>query len=231
MRKRQGLGSNLRQQCLASLSVKMPVAQATRSIPKRRKKIPTTHHQNNDAGECLYCKSRKFHMHAFYFVYSLVQWNWFSDVTGCTWVTCIQWRQRTNFTAPSCIWYTSASVRKLNAYEKFKASQRIHSWVSGCTKIACIRKVGDSQNTKKLVRTQYSGFTVFAWLCMWRSSRCTETNSVRKFANASIHNFLCRKVSPNRSSCRILKLEVTAIRDSTVRSGLKEHFAEKHYWG
>ena len=32
--------------------------------------------------------------------YSLVQWNWFSDVTGCTWVTCIQWRQRTNFTAP-----------------------------------------------------------------------------------------------------------------------------------
>ena len=36
-------------------------------------------------------------------VYSLVQWNWFSVVTGCTWVTCIQWRQRTNFTAPGCI--------------------------------------------------------------------------------------------------------------------------------
>ena len=35
-------------------------------------------------------------------MYSLVQWNWFSDVTGCTWVTCIQWRQRTNFTAPGC---------------------------------------------------------------------------------------------------------------------------------
>ena len=31
-------------------------------------------------------------------VYSLVQWNWFSMVTGCTWVTCIQWRQRANFT-------------------------------------------------------------------------------------------------------------------------------------
>ena len=23
------------------------------------------------------------------FAYSLVQWNWFSDVTGCTWVICI----------------------------------------------------------------------------------------------------------------------------------------------
>ena len=29
-------------------------------------------------------------------VYSLVQWNWFSDVTGCTWISYIQWRQRTN---------------------------------------------------------------------------------------------------------------------------------------
>ena len=36
-------------------------------------------------------------------MYSLVQWNWFSDVTGCTWVTCIQWCQRTNFIAPGCI--------------------------------------------------------------------------------------------------------------------------------
>ena len=36
------------------------------------------------------------------FMYSLVQWNWFSDVAGCTWLTCIQWHQRTNFTAPFC---------------------------------------------------------------------------------------------------------------------------------
>ena len=35
-------------------------------------------------------------------MYSLVQWNWFSDVTGCTWISSIQWRQRTNFTAPGC---------------------------------------------------------------------------------------------------------------------------------
>ena len=34
--------------------------------------------------------------------YSLVQWNWFSNATGCTRISCIQWRQRTNFTAPGC---------------------------------------------------------------------------------------------------------------------------------
>ena len=34
--------------------------------------------------------------------YSLVQWNWFSGVTGSTWITCIQWGQRANFTAPGC---------------------------------------------------------------------------------------------------------------------------------
>ena len=34
--------------------------------------------------------------------YRMVQWDWFSEVTGCTWVTCIQWRQRTNFTAIGC---------------------------------------------------------------------------------------------------------------------------------
>ena len=31
-----------------------------------------------------------------------MQWNWFSDVTAAAAVTCIQWRQRTNFTAPDC---------------------------------------------------------------------------------------------------------------------------------
>ena len=34
--------------------------------------------------------------------YSLVQWNWICDVTGCTRVTRIQWCQSTNFTAPGC---------------------------------------------------------------------------------------------------------------------------------
>ena len=29
-------------------------------------------------------------------VYGLVQWNWFSDVTGWMKLKCIQWRQRTN---------------------------------------------------------------------------------------------------------------------------------------
>ena len=36
--------------------------------------------------------------------YSLVQWNWFSDVTACTWLTCNKWRQRAIFTAPGCTW-------------------------------------------------------------------------------------------------------------------------------
>ena len=35
-------------------------------------------------------------------LYSLVQWNCFSTVIGCTWVTCFHWRQRSNFTAPGC---------------------------------------------------------------------------------------------------------------------------------
>ena len=33
-----------------------------------------------------------------------MQWNWLSDITGHTWLTCIQWCQRTNFTAPGCIY-------------------------------------------------------------------------------------------------------------------------------
>ena len=34
--------------------------------------------------------------------YSLVLNNWFSDIIACTVVACIQWRQRTNMTAPGC---------------------------------------------------------------------------------------------------------------------------------
>ena len=46
------------------------------------------------------------------YMYGLVQWNCFSEVTGYTWVTCIQWRQRTNgFTAPDCTsWYMLAWI-------------------------------------------------------------------------------------------------------------------------
>ena len=35
--------------------------------------------------------------------YSLVPWNWSSDVTGCMKFRSILWRQRTNFTAAGCI--------------------------------------------------------------------------------------------------------------------------------
>ena len=40
----------------------------------------------------------------FWSQYSLVQWNWFSDVNECMKFRCIQWRQRTNFAAPGCTW-------------------------------------------------------------------------------------------------------------------------------
>ena len=35
--------------------------------------------------------------------YRMGQWNWLSDVTGCTWATCIHWRQRVSFMAPGCM--------------------------------------------------------------------------------------------------------------------------------
>ena len=38
-----------------------------------------------------------------FFSYSLVQWNWFSGVTACTWTSCVQWRQTANFIAPGCM--------------------------------------------------------------------------------------------------------------------------------
>ena len=34
--------------------------------------------------------------------YSLGQWNYDADVTGCTSLTCIQWHERPNFPVPSC---------------------------------------------------------------------------------------------------------------------------------
>ena len=36
------------------------------------------------------------HTHTHTRTHSLVQWNWFSDITGCMAFRCIQWRQRTN---------------------------------------------------------------------------------------------------------------------------------------
>ena len=35
-------------------------------------------------------------------IYSVVQWNWFSVVTGCTWVACISDVREPIFTAPGC---------------------------------------------------------------------------------------------------------------------------------
>ena len=47
-------------------------------------------------------------------VYSLVHWNWFSDVTRCTWVIHIQWRQGTDFTAPG--WIRSLNLKRRSKF-------------------------------------------------------------------------------------------------------------------
>ena len=43
---------------------------------------------------------------------SLVQWNWFSDVTGCMQQLQLQWRRWANFTAPGCTCHLCALSRK-----------------------------------------------------------------------------------------------------------------------
>ena len=50
-------------------------------------------------------------------LYSLVQWNWFSDVTGCMKLRCIHWRQRTDYTAPGCVEFR----RFLHVWEQIRS--------------------------------------------------------------------------------------------------------------
>ena len=38
-----------------------------------------------------------------------MQWNCFSNITGCGWVACIRWRQRTNFIAQGCLHVDAAN--------------------------------------------------------------------------------------------------------------------------
>ena len=45
---------------------------------------------------CRACHSSGTSFHCDTHTHSLVQWNWFSDITGCMAFRCIQWRQRTN---------------------------------------------------------------------------------------------------------------------------------------
>ena len=49
--------------------------------------------------------------------YSLVQWIWFSVVTGCTWVTCMQRRQRTNFIAPGSTRQTGVHALRVSGHD------------------------------------------------------------------------------------------------------------------
>ena len=55
-------------------------------------------------------------------MYSLVQWNWSSDVTWCMQLRCIQWPQRTNFTAPDCTCTTLA--KKIGTATRQRAQAR-----------------------------------------------------------------------------------------------------------
>ena len=49
-------------------------------------------------------------------VYSLVQWNWFSEVTGCPWSTFLKWHQKTNFTAPGCMMIRLTYTHETDCY-------------------------------------------------------------------------------------------------------------------
>ena len=79
----------------------------------------------------------------------LVQWNWFFDVTECTRVSCIQWRQRTNFTAPGCIKKIPFKRFRKKKYEKFhlqkvlllqygKGSRLRIRETAGCMHVRCV---------------------------------------------------------------------------------------------
>ena len=57
-------------------------------------------------------------------MYSLVQWNWFIGVTGCTWVTSVRWRQRTNFTAPGCMTFAALHVEQ---HAEVQPRPRLHN--------------------------------------------------------------------------------------------------------
>ena len=73
--------------------------------------------------------------------YSLVQWNWFSDVTWCTWATCIQWRQRTNFTAPDCTYEVLKIFRDVSAVKP-----DLQGWELGMAKLDQNSSLFDQQN-------------------------------------------------------------------------------------
>ena len=80
-----------------------------------------------------------------FLLYSLVQWNWLSDITGCMKFRCIQWCQRTNFTAPgcnyTCIWpwislHTTHSTAKsgLGFEQTGRVENRLKIVPWGCVK-------------------------------------------------------------------------------------------------
>ena len=69
--------------------------------------------------------------------YSLVQWNWFSGVDGCVWISCTQWYKRTKFTARSCTVKTKYSLVQWNWFSD--VTDACNSDASGdCTRLYLI---------------------------------------------------------------------------------------------
>ena len=55
-----------------------------------------------------------------------MRWNyWFSDITGCMQLRCIQWRQRTNFTASDCT-FTFYLNLKANSQTSILYNRYVH---------------------------------------------------------------------------------------------------------
>ena len=86
--------------------------------------------------------------------YSLVQWNWFSVVTGCTWVTCI-----TDVREPISLHQAVDTVQTVSASK----SEGVWSWVArnrrGRTqgKTACLWNWGRRVMGKKVTRAKKTG--------------------------------------------------------------------------
>ena len=82
-------------------------------------------------------------------IYGLVQWNWFSDVTVCVYLRCMQWRQIASFTAPGCTytwcvsmlantrrtwipWYHGRSVRHCDRFSALQSVIYMYQYINSC---------------------------------------------------------------------------------------------------
>ena len=124
----------------------------------------------------------------------MVQRNWFSDVAECTWATCIQWRQRTNFIALGCISNTIATAWDLGYASAGSEALRAQQWSEGkhCQLF--------SSSTPLIVacdiREQKSRFPKFTTCTYIPDSACTNARSqARSKSVGHIHQIPVRILS------------------------------------